>query len=435
MTKYELNQHDVKNDGRIILYQRPRKDGSIIPTWQMRISVPNSTGYKRASTGHKEQSEAIRKAINTYEELYMKVLGGGSLQSKSFKDAFIQWEIDLPKLVIGKNRHKDYASERISLVKNYPLRFFKDKKLEDIRKKDFTEYRIWRNENSIKTNPSTGKSKPFIPSNNSLRKEATAIKLMFEYAKDKGWCSSLPDMDVPPLDKNRRPTFTLTEWRKLVGYRGSPRLIREWVKEGEQWGGVGRDRFVVHQYVLFCANSGVRPPAELRYLRWNELETKQIEDGTTRLIATVRGKTGERQVVCNEGAEVFVKRLYDLRKQELNDNPPYDSFVICNRDGSPIGSLKKGFESLLRFCDLEFSSKGEKRTLYSLRHFYATQRLSEEVSPYLLARNMGTSVEMLERHYGQVVNDLVAAEITKTKRESKPPKLGVNQYPFESKVT
>ena len=39
---------------------------------------------------------------------------------------------------------------------------------------------------------------------------------------------------------------------------------------------------------------------------------------------------------------------------------------------------------------------GKSRTLYSLRHMYAAFRLSEEVSPFLLARQMGTSVEMLE---------------------------------------
>ena len=150
MTKYELNQLDVRNDGRIILYQRPRKDGSIIPTWQMRISVPNSTGYKRASTGQKEQPEAIRKAINTYEELYINVLGGGSLQSKSFKEVFKQWEIDLSKLIVGKGRADDYTEERTTMIGRYPLNFFKDKKIDDIQKRDFIEYRIWRNENSVK---------------------------------------------------------------------------------------------------------------------------------------------------------------------------------------------------------------------------------------------------------------------------------------------
>ncbi len=61
--------------------------------------------------------------------------------------------------------------------------------------------------------------------------------------------------------------------------------------------------------------------------------------------------------------------------------------------GKTIGSLKKGFESLLTYCDLLDDSSGRRRTLYSLRHFYATMRLSEEVSPYLLAQQMGTSIE------------------------------------------
>ena len=72
---------------------------------------------------------------------------------------------------------------------------------------------------------------------------------------------------------------------------------------------------------------------------------------------------------------------------------------------------------------------GKHRTLYSLRHMYATFRLSEEVSLFLLARQMGTSVEMLEQHYGQVVNRLVATQITKT-RSRQTVKVTDNVYPF-----
>ena len=72
---------------------------------------------------------------------------------------------------------------------------------------------------------------------------------------------------------------------------------------------------------------------------------------------------------------------------------------------------------------------GKSRTLYSLRHMYAAFILSEEVSPFLLARQMGTSVEMLEQHYGQVVNRLVATQITKT-RSRQSVKVTENVYPF-----
>jgi len=46
---------------------------------------------------------------------------------------------------------------------------------------------------------------------------------------------------------------------------------------------------------------------------------------------------------------------------------------------------------------------GKKRTLYSLRHFYATHELTKgNVTAYQLAEHMGTSVAMLQAHYGHL---------------------------------
>jgi len=44
------------------------------------------------------------------------------------------------------------------------------------------------------------------------------------------------------------------------------------------------------------------------------------------------------------------------------------------------------------------------RTLYSLRHFYATQQLTSKhpISIALLAKQMGTSVKMIEDYYGHL---------------------------------
>ncbi len=39
---------------------------------------------------------------------------------------------------------------------------------------------------------------------------------------------------------------------------------------------------------------------------------------------------------------------------------------------SPIGSFKKGFETVLKEAGIELDRYGEKRTIYSLRHTYAT---------------------------------------------------------------
>ena len=59
MTKFELNQIDVKNDGKVILYQRP----DVNPKWQARISVSGATGYKIFSTKETSQAAAERVAL------------------------------------------------------------------------------------------------------------------------------------------------------------------------------------------------------------------------------------------------------------------------------------------------------------------------------------------------------------------------------------
>jgi hypothetical protein len=46
--------------------------------------------------------------------------------------------------------------------------------------------------------------------------------------------------------------------------------------------------------------------------------------------------------------------------------------------------------------------RGFRVRLIAIRHTYATLRLEEGVDVYLLAEQMGTSVHMIESHYGYV---------------------------------
>jgi integrase len=98
----------------------------------------------------------------------------------------------------------------------------------------------------------------------------------------------------------------------------------------------------------------------------------------------------------------------------LGENPSDSEFVFCKKDGSSIHSFKKSFKSLIEFSGVTEKRNGMARSIYSLRHFYATMRLSNNVSPWMLAKNMGTSVEMLDKHYGQTINSELADQITKT---------------------
>ena len=83
----------------------------------------------------------------------------------------------------------------------------------------------------------------------------------------------------------------------------------------------------------------------------------------------------------------------------------------------------------LQFANVPILKDGKPRTPYSLRHFHATRQLSKGVSAFLLARHMGTSVEMLEQYYGQVVTKGLAEQITGSKPVNIPME-GVD-FPFD----
>ncbi|MDA8942305.1 site-specific integrase [Alphaproteobacteria bacterium] len=417
------NKIDVRGDGLVVLYQRQNRDSTINPIFQMRIRLPltASKGYFRGSTGESNQGNATQIALNKYEELYFKVKSGGTLLGKSFRDLFEEWKSHYPK--ISNESLPQYVEWSINRVGNYPFRFFVEEngnpKVDEITPQQFEEYYVYRKQNSVRN------GKHYSPSNDTIRKELTLLNQMFSYGFEKGYIVKEPKIKLPSPEKDsRRPSFSKEEWRKITAG------MRKRVKEG--WGAHKRDRHILQQYVLILANCGVRL-GELRHLKWDDVrrETYDDDDGkkTIRIILLVKGKTGIREVVCNQGTEAFFERLYDYRKEELNSHPSPDTFVFCHQDGKPIKTMRRAFDSLLADLNLRTNSMGRNRTLYSLRHMYATFRLSEEVSPYLLARQMGTSVEMLEKHYGQVVNRLVATQITKT-RSRHTVKVSDQVYPF-----
>ena len=413
MSKY-ANQIDVRGDGRVVLYQRADLKN---PKWQVRIRVPNAAGYKVVSTKTENQRDAERFAENLYEDLYFHVKAGGSIQSRTFKQVFEEWKKYVTTM--GHTRRGGSWQGTIDRIETYALRFFGAMKIEAITAADFSNYWQWRKTNFNKR----------VPSNGTLRRERTCLLPVFKFAVSKGYIPATPETEPPKATATRRPTFTQDEWRKI--YTGA----RDWVKEGKSkatW----RQRFVTQQYVLVLANTGMRV-GELRGLRWSDLRTVKIEGGT-RLVAEVRGKTGVREVVFQSEADKYVKRIYDLRVEELNAGlddktnraVPLDEAVFCHKDGKPIQTMKTAFNSLLKFAEIPIQRNGGSRTIYSLRHFYATMRLSHETSPFLLAKQMGTSVEMLEKFYGQTVSSALAAQITKagaTREQSNRDAA----YPFE----
>ena len=92
---------------------------------------------------------------------------------------------------------------------------------------------------------------------------------------------------------------------------------------------------------------------------------------------------------------------------------------FSNYDGSPMKNWSKTYIKFLKEIGLYIDNDNEPRPPYSLRHYYATQRLLDEVSIYDLAKNMGTSVKQIEQHYGHIKTVNKTKELIQKAKKSK----------------
>jgi integrase len=90
---------------------------------------------------------------------------------------------------------------------------------------------------------------------------------------------------------------------------------------------------------------------------------------------------------------------------------PPELWLFCHLDGRRIKSFDHGFDAVLGELDL-LHCDGKKRSLTSIRHTYASERIEARSADLKsIADNMGTTVEMLYKHYSQEIRELRAAEL------------------------
>ena len=110
------------------------------------------------------------------------------------------------------------------------------------------------------------------------------------------------------------------------------------------------------------------------------------------------GKGKSRKLVAPKSVGDYLERI----RSTANATKPDDS-VFTTSTGEAAKTLYKNMsDDLLTQASLRDGSNGTPRSTYCFRHTYATFRLSEGVDVYFLAEQMGTSVKMIEDHYGHV---------------------------------
>src|SRR6476659_2055840 len=236
------------------------------------------------------------------------------------------------------------------------------------------------------------------PTDKTLQWDMMLGKAIVRWAHEQGLRGKQPSVTVTftPKKKRVRPAFERWEYRLLW------RTLCKRIKTARDKR-TRASRELLRSYVLVLANSGIRT-GEANKLKVTDVHPFKDEKQRHNYRLVVRGKTGERDAIVRS---VAAKRLDKYLAVRRAANPGGLLFVMP--DGSPIITLIDQLTSALGEAGIERSSFGEKYSVYSLRHFYAVNALRNGVGVFEVARNMGTSVQMIQEYYGRQATSAVFA--------------------------
>jgi integrase len=422
------NAHTVR-DGAILLYTRPGRKKT---AWQARLKVPGAQGYIIRSLKTADLNAAVNEAEDLYYALRAEQKQGidvriaGNLKFADLWKRF--YAVHEAGLSIHRQRLHTY------LAKKYFIPYFSAQRVSDVPDAFVEKYWDWRvNYHNPERRASEGDETPIpanaalVPAQKTLDMEAGMLRQIFRWGKRVGFVKREPWVKAARVSHARgvvrRPTFTDAEWKRVYEH------LREWVRESivttpsPKGGTLNRSgpnalhryqRELLRNYLLFMANSGLRPN-EARQLLWQDVHTEEDEDAKPALIVEVAPttKTGARSVVCREGTEFYLDRLKKLSRHTASTD-----YVFAGYDGEPVDNFNKTFAKVLSDLGLLKDRWGKTRTIYSLRHFYCTQALLSGVPIHVLAKNMGTSIAYIEHHYSHVLTVMQAKQLRTKKFRS-----------------
>ena len=381
-------------DGKVVIYMRG-------DWWWTRMKLPTGGWYK-ISSKTTDYDEAVKFACDRFDEIKFREKNNMSLVTRKFASVANATIKEL-QIQLDSGYGKKTYSHYIGAINRYLIPYFGNMNVDSIDHSKLMEFDKWR----IKT---IGR----IPRKSTINNHNSAFKRVFAVALKNNWIHPyrVPDLVNTGSKTKRRPSFTFAEYRDLYRY------MRKWHKTGRKEK-TREIRTLLRDYVLILANTGMRHGTESTNLKWKHIEEFEM-DGHHYLRFWVNGKTGRRELVANPNVKRYLKRIQnrfeDLKDLDLKDLYRKDEYVFKTQSGDRPNDWHGAFEILMKDSGLWQDKHGDRRTLYSLRHTYATYRLMRGVSIHILATQMGTSVAMIEQHYSHLIPTMSARQITNMSR-------------------
>ncbi|MGA2610532.1 MAG: phage integrase SAM-like domain-containing protein [Terriglobia bacterium] len=392
--------------GKVHVYKRPNSS-----LWQCSSYFAGKN--RRTSTKEESLSKAKEIAEDWYLQLRGKLRTGEIKTEKTFREASELFLREYDIITQGQ-RSKDYLKGQHWRSTVHLVPFFGHLGLSEITAGKIQEYRIHRHEEAM-----AKRGKP--PAHNTMHQELVVLRQTLKTAIRQGWLDHLPDLSEPYRSSpkiSHRAWFSPEEYKKL--YEATRKRAHEPKQERYKW-----ESEQLHDYVLFSANTGLRPD-EARRLQFRDVAIVEDEAlGQTILEIEVRGKRGVGYCKSMPGAVRPFERARARQRPARADH--------TRKEGRGPNTIKNGseewrlpgptdiifpkwerelFKTILDEENLRFDREGRPRTAYSLRHTYICFRLMEGADIYQIAKNCRTSVEMIEKYYAaHIKTQLDAAAI------------------------
>lgn len=399
----------VLMDKELLVYKRERSS-----IWQCRYKVDGV--WQRASTKERDLAKAKVKAKDLMIEAEIRKRSNLPVVTRKFSNV-AKLAIERMKEETASGKGKVSYADYIRIINDVLIPCLGKRNITSIDYVALDELDAWRIQKMGKA-----------PSQSTMLSQNAALNRVFDEAVIRNFLTEAnrPKLEAKGRVSDRRPAFELEEVHALMrGFDG-------WIKRAKN-AASKESRLLMRDYVMTLLDTGARPGKELLQLKWKQIReridpkvtpTEHIdEEGDPIALANlqrsvdmvVTGKTGTRTIV---GMQRTVNTLIAIAKRNYDNlempvlsplknliKPSNNDHVFRTREKvDPSSSFQKMFERYLEEHNLLIDPKtDQKRVFYSLRHTYATLALTHDKVPiHTLAKQMGTSVLMIEKHYSHL---------------------------------
>jgi integrase len=318
-------------DERVRLYKRK---GS--PYWQSAAFLGSKNWRK--STHETDATRAKDVAEDWYWMLREKLAAGQIKPLHRFREAAALF-VDEYKILTRGQRNEEYANSHASRIARYLNPFFGSMPLTDIKTGTIVSFRVWRQRLALSKH-----GKP--AARTTIQHDIVTLRLVMKLAELKGWIDRLPNFAEPyrPSTKvSHRAWFSAREYFELCR--------ATWARANSPRSGERPETCrQLHDYVVFMANTGLRPDEAAR-LEFRDITVDEEEWIKPILVLDVRGKRGTGYCKSMPGAVRAYRRLL-ARTRLGGDGKPFPTDKLFPLDHRDL------FNRILRELDLKTDRDG-----------------------------------------------------------------------------